>query len=77
MAYRIGKCLLSNILEELGMTPAELARRLGVHRQQVDKWINDKQHMSMESAKNVSAIIGLEHADQLYEWILVPNRKKA
>jgi transcriptional regulator with XRE-family HTH domain len=75
MAYRIGKCLLSDKLEELDMTPAELARRLGVHRQQIDKWVNDKSTMTMESAKNVATILGLEHGDQLYEW--VPTRKKA
>ncbi|SDM18344.1 helix-turn-helix transcriptional regulator [Bacillus sp. OK048] len=77
MAYRIGRCLLSEKLEELEMTPAELARRLGVHRQQVDKWINGKQKMNMESAKNVASILNLDHGDQLYEWIIIPNRKKA
>ncbi|MFJ5716593.1 transcriptional regulator [Neobacillus sp. NPDC093127] len=77
MAYRIGKCLLSERLDELEMTPAELARRLDVHRQQVDKWINGKQRMSMESAKNVASILGLDHGDELYEWVLVKNRKKA
>jgi plasmid maintenance system antidote protein VapI len=77
MAYRIGKCLLSEILDKLDMTPAELARRLGVHRQQVDKWINGKQRMSMESAKNVASILSIDHGDELYEWVLVPNKKKA
>lgn len=77
MAYRIGKCLLSERLDKLEMPPAELARRLGVHRQQVDKWVNERQRMSMESAKNVAAILNLDHADDLYEWIPTSSRKKA
>jgi plasmid maintenance system antidote protein VapI len=77
MAYRIGKCLLSDKLEELEMTPAELARRLDISRQQVGKWVNGEQKMNLQSAKNVATILGLDHADDLYEWVLVKNRKKA
>jgi transcriptional regulator with XRE-family HTH domain len=75
MAYRIGKCLLSERLDELDMSQAELARRLGVSRQQVGKWVKDEQRMSLESAKNVASILNLDHADDLYEWILTKNRK--
>jgi transcriptional regulator with XRE-family HTH domain len=77
MAYRIGRCLLPDILYELDMSQAELARRLDVSRQQVGKWARGEQLMSMESAKNVASILKLKHADELYEWILIPKRKKA
>jgi DNA-binding XRE family transcriptional regulator len=74
MAYRIGDCLLSKRLEELDMTQAELARRLGVQRQQVGKWAKNEQRMSLESAKNVASILGLNHVDDLYEWVLTKRK---
>lgn len=70
----MGRCLLSERLTELNMTPAELARRLGISRQLVDKWVNEKQRMNMESAKNVASILGLDHADELYEWVLTKKQ---
>lgn len=75
MAYRMGRCLLPDYLDEIDMTPAEFARRLGVSRQQVDKWINNRQKMNMESAKNCAVLLDLEHADDLYEWIIIRNQK--
>jgi plasmid maintenance system antidote protein VapI len=75
MAYRIGECLLSKRLDHLNMRPAELARRLGITRQQVEKWVNGKQKMTLESAKNVAVILDLDHADDLYEWIPTHKRK--
>lgn len=74
MAYQIGKCLLSERLRQVGMTQTELASRLNVERQQVNKWALNKQLMSIESAKNVSTIIGLDTIDDLYEWIPTSNR---
>lgn len=75
MAVRIGRCLLSLRLQQVGMTQAELARRLGCSRQQVGKWTNNIQGMSMETAKNVADILGLEKMEDLYEWIPISNRK--
>lgn len=71
MAYRIGKCLLSDRLRENGMTQAELARRLGIERQQVNKWVKGHQRMSLETSKNVATTLNL-HIDDLFEWI--PSR---
>lgn len=71
MAYRIGKCLLSEYLREINMPQAELASRLGVSRQQVNKWFKGEQKMSMESAMNVLAVLGIDglHIEDLYKWI--------
>jgi DNA-binding XRE family transcriptional regulator len=69
MAYQIGKCLLSERLRQVGMTQSELARRHGVSRQQVNKWATNKQFMSLETAKRIASILGLNKAEDLYEWI--------
>jgi DNA-binding XRE family transcriptional regulator len=68
MAYQIGKCLLSVRLRQFGMTQAELARRLGIERQQVNKWVKGRQRMSLETSKNVATVLNL-HIDDLFEWI--------
>lgn len=72
MAYQIGKCLLSEHLRQVGMTQTELAVRLNVTRQQVNKWATNRQRMSLETAKNTATILELERIDELYEW--VPTR---
>lgn len=74
MAYRIGKCLLSDRLRQVGMSQIQLAERLEVTKQQVNKWATGRQRMSMETAKRIAAILNLECGDDLYEWI--PTRKQ-
>lgn len=69
MAYQIGRCLLSERLRHVGMSQSQLADRLGITRQQVNKWATDKQGMSMETAKKIAFILDLECSDDLYEWI--------
>ncbi|WP_144507448.1 helix-turn-helix transcriptional regulator [Bacillus mycoides] len=76
MAYRIGRCLLSLRLLEADLAQAELAEKLGVKRQQVNKWATGKQNMSMNTAKNVSEILKLAGIDDLYEWTLFHNNRK-
>lgn len=72
MAYRIGRCLLPERLREANMSQAQLAARLGVQRQQVNKWYKGRQGMSMETAKKVAEILELDSPDDLFEW--VPTR---
>jgi DNA-binding XRE family transcriptional regulator len=68
LAYKVGRCLLSLRLKEIGMDQAELARRLKVTKQQINKYATNRQRMSLETAKNISAIINCPMED-LYEWI--------
>lgn len=49
------------------MTQSELAARLNVTEQQVNKYVNDRQKMSIEVAKNVSYICNCRIED-LYQW---------
>lgn len=67
MAYQIGKNLLSERLRQVGMSQSELAKRLGVTRQQVNKWATNKQGMSVESAKKIALILELKSVEDLYE----------
>lgn len=69
MVYQIGRCLLSERLRQVGMTQSQLADRLKVTRQQVNKWATDRQGMSMETAKNISFVLELDRMDDLFEWI--------
>lgn len=49
------------------MTQSELADRLGITGQQINKYVNNRQKMSIEVAYNVSVILKCNIED-LYEW---------
>lgn len=76
MAYRIGKCLLSLRLRQAGKTQVQLADRLGVSKQQVNKWATNRQKMSLETAKRIATFLSLDSIDELYEWIPRCNGKR-
>lgn len=75
MFYQIGRCLLSERLRQVEMTQSELAERLKVTRQQVNKWATNRQGMTLETAKNICGILDLERIDDLFEWIPSKPRK--
>lgn len=50
------------------MSQRDLAIKLGVTVQQINKYVTDRQRMSIEVAKNISAILNCQIED-LYEWI--------
>lgn len=57
------------------MTQQELADRLGVTRQQINSYTNDRRVMTLAIAKNIAAILRCE-IDDLYDWIPVGVRNK-
>lgn len=67
LAYRVVRCLLLDLLAKSGLTQRDIAIKLGVKDQQIHKYCWDKQKMSIETAKNISAIFGI-NIDDLYEW---------
>lgn len=69
LAYIVGKCQLQPLLDKTGMSQQELALRLGVTRQQINKYIRNKTVMSFQVAYNISLILGCSMSD-LYEWKL-------
>lgn len=70
MAYKVGRCLLRERLRNADMTQWELAERLNVREQQINKYVNDRQGMSLQVAKNIASVLDCQMED-LYEWIEV------
>ena len=69
LAYIVGKCQLQTLLDRTGMSQQELALRLGVTRQQINKYIKGKAVMSYQVAYNIALILNCSMSD-LYEWKL-------
>jgi DNA-binding transcriptional regulator YdaS (Cro superfamily) len=67
-----GRCRLLDFLGE--MSPAELARRLGVNESTVSRWISGERKMSYEHAVEVARILNC-HAEDLYEMEYVSPEK--
>lgn len=67
MAYKVIRCLLPKRLKEANMSQQELANRMKVTRQQINKYARNTQIMSLPVAKEVSDILGCS-IDDLYEW---------
>lgn len=68
MAYRVGRCLLRYHLKEKRMSQRQLAHKLDVTVQQINKYATDKQLMSIQVAKNIAVILNCDMSD-LYEWV--------
>lgn len=74
MAYKVGRCLLREILEIKGIEQKDLAIKLNVTKQQVNKYVTNKQGMSLEVAKNIAVILNCQIED-LYQWNEVGNNE--
>lgn len=73
LAYIVGRCLLRKRLKEADISQQELAEKMGVTVQQINKYVLNKQKMSIQTAKNVSSILKCQIED-LYEWIEVGDK---
>lgn len=67
MAYRVGRCLLKQVLKEKKMSQQELADKSAISRQRISDYANDRIKMSVETLKTVSVILRCDMHD-LYEW---------
>jgi transcriptional regulator with XRE-family HTH domain len=67
MRHAIGRCLLLELLAKRKLTQSEFARRMGVPRQTVTKWIKKQDIMSLETAYRASTILECK-IEELYEW---------
>lgn len=67
LAYKVKRCLLRELLRQADMDQRELADLLNVTVQQINKYVLDKQKMSIQVAKNISSILNCT-IDDLYEW---------
>lgn len=68
MAYKVGRCLLKDLLTQNKMSQSDLASLMDVTVQQINKYVLGGQKMHIETAKNISAILKCSMED-LYEWI--------
>lgn len=67
LALKVGRCLLRYRLQERHMTQQELADSMDITSQQISKYVNNRQKMSIEVAVNIAAILKCRVED-LYEW---------
>lgn len=67
MAYTVGRCLLRQLLRKNDMTQQELATRLNITKQQVQKYVKRESVMSLATAKSISEVLDVP-IDDLYEW---------
>lgn len=67
MAFKVGRCLLRELLDDANMEQTELANKLNVTKQQINKYVTNKQLMSLEVSRNVASIMHCRIED-LYEW---------
>lgn len=49
------------------MTQTDLATAMGITVQQINKYVSNRQTMSLKVAKNIAAIVKCQ-VDDLYEW---------
>ena len=74
MAYEFGRCRLRELLKDAGVDQVYLADRLNVKKQQVNKYVTNKQYMSLLTAKKIASILHCQIED-LYEWIEVSGNE--
>jgi plasmid maintenance system antidote protein VapI len=64
--YKVGKCLLGDLLKRKRMSQKELAEQLGVSKQQINKYIKNHSKMHYQTALRISKILNCKMED-LYE----------
>lgn len=67
LAYKVGNCLLRSRLKERHMTQQELANRLGITVQQINKYVMNRQKMTLETAYNIANALDC-YVEELYTW---------
>jgi transcriptional regulator with XRE-family HTH domain len=75
MAYRPGKCLLHNILREKRLTPQELSEQIGIPKQQLSNYANNRNKMNLANAKTIAHHLEIP-IDDLYEWIKTTRKRR-
>jgi len=74
LANIVGRCLLRELLHRADMDQVDLANKMNVTPQQINKYVKNTQGMSLEVARNISLILKCNIED-LYEWIEVGDNE--
>lgn len=75
MAVLRGDCRLPEFLLRANMSPAQFARRMGVHQSSVTRWITKERLMTYENAVQASGILDC-HAEDFYHWDIAKRKKR-
>ncbi|WP_187644776.1 helix-turn-helix domain-containing protein [Paenibacillus terrae] len=74
--YEVGRCRLRELLKERKMTQAELARRTGIDRKQINDYINKRDIvgvMGLGILRAIAETLGLDSPYEIYEMRKLPK----
>lgn len=71
--YKLGRCNLPEILDQLGISNTEFAEKMGMSRQQAGDYINGKRKMGTALLFSVADTLGISDRS-MYPLIEVPKR---
>lgn len=74
MPYRVGRCLLADLLNRAGMSQQDLALKVDIPKQQINKYVRGPRQMSYKTARAIANALNCSMED-LYEWIPVKKGK--
>ncbi|MFM1655534.1 helix-turn-helix domain-containing protein [Brevibacillus sp. B_LB10_24] len=63
-----GKCLLKPLLDRVGISQAELARRTGISERMISYYVKDQKPMSVDAMYTISRVLNCRMED-LYQWV--------
>jgi transcriptional regulator with XRE-family HTH domain len=66
-ALRIGRCLLSDLLNEARLSQVEFALMVGMSESTISHYVTKRRIMSLENAKIIAEALSVP-IDDLYEW---------
>lgn len=67
MAEKIGRCRLRSILRARKLRQTHFAEMVGMSKQQINDYVNNRVIMSIETARRFAKILDCQ-IDDLYEW---------
>jgi transcriptional regulator with XRE-family HTH domain len=76
MRFVIERCRLDEVLRELGLSRRHVTERTGILRQQLYRYANNHDTMTLEVAVTIAESIGVDPRS-LYIWRRLPNTTKA
>ncbi len=67
--YKVGRSNIKRLLAQKGLTQSELAERLGMSRQQLNRYVQNQRIPNAEITKNIAVELDCE-MDDLFEWVI-------
>ena len=67
MAIPEGRCLLKPLLERAKLSQSELAKRTGIPREMIVKYVHKRAPIPLDKARMISRALNCM-IDDLYEW---------